>query len=41
MVTGMLQVLCIDVYALIDLGVILSFVTPLIARNLDIFFLIF
>ena len=36
MVTGMLQVFSIDVYALLDMGDTLSFVTHLIARKFDI-----
>ena len=32
-VTGMLQFFYLDVYALLDLGAILSFVTPLIDRK--------
>ena len=36
MVTGMLQFFSIDVYALLDLGNTLSFVTPMIARKFDI-----
>ncbi|XP_069150083.1 uncharacterized protein [Solanum lycopersicum] len=35
-VTGMLQVFSIDVYALLDPSATLSFVTPLIARKFDI-----
>ena len=36
MVTGMLQVLSINVYPLLDPGATLTFVTPLIARKFDI-----
>ena len=36
-VTDMLKVLSLDVYALIDPGATLSFVTPLLAKNFDIF----
>ena len=36
MVTSMLQVFFINVYALLDLGANLSFVTPLVARKFDI-----
>lgn len=35
-VTGILQVFSIDVYALLDQGATLSFVTPFIARKFDI-----
>ena len=35
--TGILQVFSIDVYALLDLGATLSFCTPLIAIKFDIF----
>ena len=35
-VTSMLKVFSIDVYALLDAGVTLSFVTPLAARKFDI-----
>ena len=35
-VTGMLKVFSIDVYALLDLGSTLSFVTPLIAKKFEI-----
>ena len=35
-VTGMLQVFCIIVYALIDTDATLSFVTPLASRKFDI-----
>ena len=37
MVTSLLQFFAIDVYALVDLGTTLSFVTPLVARMFDIF----
>ena len=30
------QVFSIDVYALLDLGATLSFVTPLVAKNIDV-----
>ena len=33
-VTGVLQVFSVNAYALFDLGATLSFVTPLVARNL-------
>ena len=36
MVTGMLQVFSIDVYALLDPGATLSFLTPLVARRFDV-----
>ena len=36
-VTGMLQVFSIDVYALLDMGATLSFINLLIARKFDIF----
>ena len=36
-VTGMLQVFSIDVYALLDLGSTLSFFTPFVASQFDIF----
>ena len=34
--TGMLQVFSVDVYALLDQGCRLSFVTPLISRKFDV-----
>ena len=37
MVTGMMNVLYIDVYALLDRGDTSSFVTPLVAKKFDIF----
>ncbi|XP_069145531.1 uncharacterized protein [Solanum lycopersicum] len=37
MVTGMLRVFSIDVYALLDPGATLSFVTPLVPKKFDIF----
>lgn len=35
-VTGMLQVFSINVYALLDPGATLSFVSPLVAKNFDV-----
>ena len=35
--TGMLQVFSVNVYALLDLGATLSFVTPLVTRKFDVF----
>ena len=35
-VTGMLKVFYIDLYALLDPGATLSFVTPLVAKKIDI-----
>ena len=35
-VTGIFQVFSINVYALLDLGATLSFVTPLVARKIDV-----
>ena len=34
--TGMLQVFSVNVYALLDLGATLSFVTPLVTRKFDV-----
>ena len=36
MVTGMLKVFTIDVYALLDFDVSLSFVTPLVSKKFEI-----
>ena len=36
LVTGMLKIFSIDVYALLDPGATLSFVTPLVTRKFDI-----
>ena len=36
-VTGMLKVFSIDVYALLDPGATLSFVTPLVSKNFEVF----
>ena len=36
MVTGMLEVFSIDVYALLDPAATLAFVTPLVANNFDV-----
>ena len=36
MVTGMLKVFSFDVYALLDPGATLSFMTPLVAKKFDI-----